>query len=212
MNSPRKDDLEWTTCITQEEWRQFTDQRLIELLAGKNNLEIPSLQVLGEYCCNSLLQIPKITPLAALRIKAAFELTRRLSCVKLDSPPAITKSHDAFELLLPKLYGLRHEEFWVICLNQRHRVIHHACVSLGGMAYTLVDPKRVFRLALEMSAVKIIVAHNHPSGNLQPSEEDIRMTRKLRDAGLSIECHVLDHLIITDRGYYSFADEGKMNS
>ncbi|MFM7813690.1 MAG: RadC family protein, partial [Flavobacteriales bacterium] len=167
---------------------------------------------LSEYCCQSLLQIPRITPMAALRIKAAFELTKRLSCAKLETHQSVVKSHDAFQLLLPNMFGLRHEEFWVIGLNQRHRIIHHACVSLGGLAYTLVDPKRVFRLALEMNAVKIIVAHNHPSGNLQPSEDDIRMTIKLREAGRNIECHVLDHLIITDHGYYSFADEGKMNA
>jgi len=100
------------------------------------------------------------------------------------------------------------EEFLVICLNRANMVLGWAKVSQGGISGTVADPKVIFQVALKANASSIIIAHNHPSGNLQPSEADINLTRKIKDAGLSLDLPVLDHLILTPEGYYSFADEG----
>ena len=102
----------------------------------------------------------------------------------------------------------RIEEFLVLCLNRANRILGWAKISQGGLSGTVADPKVIFQVALKSNACSIILAHNHPSGNVQPSEADIQLTRKLRDAGVLLDLPVLDHLIITSEGYYSFADEG----
>lgn len=102
----------------------------------------------------------------------------------------------------------RIEEFLVLCLNRANRILGWAKISQGGLSGTVADPKVIFQVALKSNACSIILAHNHPSGNIQPSEADIQLTRKLRDAGVLLDLPVLDHLIITSEGYYSFADEG----
>lgn len=100
------------------------------------------------------------------------------------------------------------EEFMVLCLNRANRVLGWAKVSQGGLSGTVADPKVIFQVALKSNACSLILAHNHPSGNLQPSEADIHLTRKLKDAGVLLDLPVLDHLIVTSESYYSFADEG----
>lgn len=100
------------------------------------------------------------------------------------------------------------EEFMVLCLNRANRVLGWAKVSMGGLSGTVADPKVIFQVALKSNACSLVLAHNHPSGNLQPSEADIHLTRKLKEAGLLLDLPVLDHLILTSEGYYSFADEG----
>jgi DNA repair protein RadC len=125
--------------------------------------------------------------------------------------PAISRSHSAYEHFLPHIGDLGHEEFWIMMLSKRNTVISVQKVSEGGISYTAVDPKKVFGIALENKSSSIIVAHNHPSGNTQPSEEDLRLTRKLVSVGKSLELPVLDHLIVTGTRYYSFADEGTLD-
>jgi len=100
------------------------------------------------------------------------------------------------------------EEFVIICLNRANRMLGWAKVSSGGLSGTVADPKVIFQIALKSNASSIILAHNHPSGNIQPSETDIRLTRKNKEAGLILDLQVLDHIILTSEGYYSFADEG----
>lgn len=102
----------------------------------------------------------------------------------------------------------RIEEFLVLCLNRANRILGWAKISQGGMSGTVADPKVIFQVALKSNACSIILAHNHPSGNAQPSEADILLTRKLKDAGVLLDLPVLDHLILTSEGFYSFADEG----
>ena len=102
----------------------------------------------------------------------------------------------------------RVEEFMVLCLNRANRVLGYARISSGGISGTIADPKIIFQVALKSNASSIILAHNHPSGNKQPSEADIRLTRKMKDAGVLLDLPVLDHLILTSEGYHSFADEG----
>jgi DNA repair protein RadC len=105
---------------------------------------------------------------------------------------------------------LPHEEFWVIMLNRANRLLKKHQISLGGVHGTVADPKIIFKTALESLASGIIVAHNHPSGNLTPSQQDIDLTKKLKEAGKLLEIQLLDHVIIASKNYFSFADEGLM--
>jgi DNA repair protein RadC len=108
------------------------------------------------------------------------------------------------------LLDLPHEEFWLLLLNRANMVIKKEMISRGGVTGTVVDARVIFKSALENRASSIIMAHNHPSGNLKPSEEDIRITKKIKEAGKLMEISLIDHLIITDSGYYSFGDEGML--
>jgi DNA repair protein RadC len=103
---------------------------------------------------------------------------------------------------------LPHEEFWVMLLNRANRVIKKKRISEGGVSGTVADPKLIYKMALEELASGVVIAHNHPSGNLQPSKNDIELTKKLKEAGKFLEVYLVDHLIIADTGYFSFADEG----
>ena len=120
----------------------------------------------------------------------------------------INSSKDAFELLNGDLVDLQHEEFWIILLKRNNEVIQKEMLSKGGISGTVVDPKIIFKRALEESASALILAHNHPSGNLTASKEDIQLTNKLKEAGKSLDIPILDHLIIADQDYFSFADQG----
>jgi DNA repair protein RadC len=122
----------------------------------------------------------------------------------------VTSSHDAFDILKDVWSNqLEHiEEFYLLMLNKANKVLGYSKVSSGGLSGTIVDPKLIFQTALKANASSIILAHNHPSGNIQPSEADQRITKKCRDGGLMLDIAVLDHLIITADQYYSFADEG----
>jgi DNA repair protein RadC len=116
----------------------------------------------------------------------------------------------AYEAIAPLLIDKNHEEFWVLYLNRSNQIIGRICVSMGGVAGTYVDPKVVFTKAVELLASSMILCHNHPSGQLKPSQEDIRLTRKLQEAGKVLDIMVADHLIIASQKYWSFADEGLM--
>lgn len=127
--------------------------------------------------------------------------------VKLDQ---ITSSRDAYEILKPLLADLPKEEFWVLFLNRSNKIMAKDQVSSGGVNGTVADPRIIFKKALDHLASGIILAHNHPSGTLRPSREDDIMTKKLVEAGRLLEIPILDHLIITDNGYFSYADEGRL--
>ena len=144
----------------------------------------------------------------ALAIIAALELGRRRKEAEPDEKPKINNSKDAYDLLRPDLLDIAHEEFWVILLNRANRVIKKHQVSQGGVTGTVADPKIIFKAALDELACGVILAHNHPSGNLTASEADIQLTRKLKEGGKLLEIQVLDHLIVGGQKYFSFADEG----
>jgi DNA repair protein RadC len=130
------------------------------------------------------------------------------------SMPKLSRSQDTV-IVLRKIWSdrLEHvEEFVVICLNRANRMLGWAKISSGGLSGTVADPKVIFQIALKSNASSIILAHNHPSGNLQPSEMDIRLTRKNKEAGLVLDLQVIDHIILTSEGYYSFADEGTLRT
>ena len=124
------------------------------------------------------------------------------------SRKTIRSSKDIFEFFHPILADLPHEEFWVVFLNQSNKIIDKYRVSQGGISGTVIDVRLIMKAAIEKLASGIILCHNHPSGNLKPSGSDIKITKKMRDAGEIMEIKVLDHIIVTDESYFSFADEG----
>jgi DNA repair protein RadC len=167
-----------------------------------------SLHVLARQSLKELQHIKGIGPAKAITIAAALEIGRRRQLSDLRDRPRITCSRDAFNVIAPLITDLYHEEFWVLLLNQANEVIDRKKVSSGGMTATVVDSRQFFRMAIEGKAVAVIAVHNHPSGNLKPSQADIQLTQKLVLAGKTIEVPLLDHLIVSERGFYSFADEG----
>ena len=146
----------------------------------------------------------------AITIKAALALGKRRVSARPNEAIKISSSKDAYHILQPCMLGLRHEEFWLISLNRANKVIHTSRLNIGGISSTVVDIKRIFQMALEHNASGIIVSHNHPSGGLKPSNEDNLLTQRIKQNGQLLECPLIDHIIISDFGYYSYADEGQL--
>ena len=163
---------------------------------------------LARQSVKQLCRHPGIGEAKAISVVAALELGRRRKEADAPARAIITCSRDIYNLVRPNLMDLPHEEFWVILLNRANAVMRKVAISQGGVAGTVADPKMIFKEALEQLASSIILVHNHPSGNRQPSAADLALTKKLRQAGEFLDLPVLDHLIYTDRDYYSFADEG----
>jgi len=146
----------------------------------------------------------------AITIVAALELGRRRRLEKALEIPKITSSKAVFELMQPLIGDLSHEEFWVVFLNNSNKVLVKQQMSKGGLTGTLVDTRLIYKRAIEVSATGIILCHNHPSEKLQPSQSDKDITHKIKEAGKVMDVAVLDHLIITEKTYFSFADEGML--
>lgn len=144
----------------------------------------------------------------AVILKTALEIGRRRQIASIPKKPKVTSSEKAYELIGPLLSDLRHEEFWILGLNRANMLIHKTKISSGGWHGTVVDPKVVFAEALKNYASGIILGHNHPSGNLKPSTQDIQITKKLAEAGKLLEITIHDHIIVGQEGYFSFRDEG----
>ena len=169
-----------------------------------------NLNELGKLSVNQLKQFEGIGDAKAVTIAAALEVGRRRRREEGCSTTKIESSQDAFEILHPVIGELEHEEFWILYLNNSNKVIHKALLSKGGITGTLVDVRLVLKQALELGAVAIILAHNHPSGGLKPSGADKHITQKLKLASEALDIKVLDHLILTQYGYLSFADKGML--
>lgn len=176
------------------------------ILASSNN----NLNQLGKLSINQLMTFKGIGEAKAITIIAALELGRRRRGEDALKQEKITSSASAFELLQPILGDLPHEEFWIIYMNNSNKVIQKSQLSKGGITGTLVDVRLVLKTALEVGATGLLLAHNHPSGTLKPSTADKQITEKLKKAALSLDIKVLDHIIITETTYFSFADEGIM--
>ena len=185
-----------------------TKTSAVELAKKVLLLSNHNLNVLARLGVKDLMKIKGIGEAKAITIVAALELGRRRKAQDIDEKPKINSSKDAFDLIQGDLMDLPHEEFWVLLLNRSHQVVKKKRISEGGVSGTVADPKIIYKLALEDLASGIIVAHNHPSGNLKPSQSDIDLTRKLKNAGSVLEVQLLDHLIIANRNYFSFADDG----
>lgn len=202
----------------------LSDAELIAILIGSGNREDSavslsqkilsqhknSLNELGKLSVKDLMKFPGIGEAKAISILAAIELGRRRRLEDGVIKEKITSSNEVFEIFQPKLGDLPFEEFWVLLLNRANKVIGQEMISRGGVSGTVADTKIIFKAALDHLASSIILIHNHPSGNLQPSSQDIQLTNKMKEAGLMMDVAVLDHLIVTDTGYFSFADEGQM--
>ncbi len=200
----------------------LSDAELIAILIGSGNRELSAVQLsqqilakagnnlfeLSRFSIDQLMQFKGIGEAKAISIFAAMELARRQQSNNRDKRTKITSSVNVYNELRAEFSGLSHEEFYILLLNRANEVIAKQQVSKGGIAGTVADGKIIFNYALEKKASAIILAHNHPSGQLKPSEADKRLTKDLIQFGKFIDLQILDHLIFSDNNYFSFADEG----
>jgi DNA repair protein RadC len=167
-----------------------------------------SLTELGKLSIKELMKIKGIGEAKAITIAAALELGRRRQAATSLSKTAVASSNDIAQYLKAKLKDYRHEVFGVMYLNRANKVNHFEIISEGGITGTVADPRVILRKALEQDAVNIILCHNHPSGSLKPSKADEQLTAKIKEAARFLDIAVIDHIIVSEDGYYSFADEG----
>lgn len=172
------------------------------ILNSSNN----NLNELGKLSLNDFIKIKGIGPAKGVTIMAALELGRRRKSSEALNKKQITSSNDVTELFQPLLADLPYEEFWVLLLNRANRVIDKVRISEGGFTATIVDVRKIMRIALDNQAIGLILCHNHPSGNHNPSEDDIKITQKIKEAANTLDIKLLDHLIVTDSKCYSMAD------
>lgn len=200
----------------------LSDAELIAILIGSGSRSESAVQLsqrilqesgndmnaLARLSINDLKKFKGIGEAKAISIAAALELGRRRKDVSVKEVNKISSSSSAYELLRPKMQDLPHEEFWVMLLSRSNKVLDMQLVGRGGVSGTVADVKIILKLALERLASGIIISHNHPSGNLSPSQSDINLTKKIKEAAQWMDVTLLDHIIVSDEGYYSFADKG----
>jgi DNA repair protein RadC len=174
------------------------------ILHNANN----SLAEVSKMDIVDLTRIKGIGQSKALSVIAAFELGRRRNLSEVLSKHKIACSKDASDILSSSMGDKPYEEFWIILLNKANRVIKCCCISEGGVSGTVVDPKKIFKISLDHYASSLILGHNHPSGNIHPSDADKKITLKVKEAGNMLDIAVLDHIILGEGNYYSFADSG----
>lgn len=174
------------------------------ILAFTNN----NLNQLGKLSIQQLTQFKGIGEAKAITIAAALELGRRRRSEEAVELTKITSSKAVFEIMQPIIGELPHEEFWVLYLNNSNKVIYKSQLSKGGITGTIVDVRLIFKTVFEHNATAIILTHNHPSGKLMASEQDIQVTKKIKLAAQQLDVNLLDHIIVTENGFYSFNDEG----
>lgn len=176
------------------------------ILASVSN----NLNELGKVDLKDLMGFNGIGEAKAITIAAALELGRRRKTTEGIRRPIVSSSAAAFDLINAELSDLKYEEFWILLLNKQNQLIDKRPISKGGVSGTVADAKLIFKPALEKLASSLLLCHNHPSGNLKPSQADISLTKKLKEAGKTLDISVLDHLIVANDKYFSFADEGLM--
>ena len=200
----------------------LSDAELIAILIGSGNKEESAVtlsQRMLSTCGGDLNQLSKwqleeyacfkgMGPAKSLTVMAALELGRRRKLQERMERPIITSSVDIYELFHPLMADLPTEEFWVLLLNRSNRVIGKERISSGGIDQTTADIRTILREALLARATQIAVIHNHPSGNARPSQEDRRITERIKEAGRIMSIHLTDHVIVCDGSYFSFNDEG----
>ncbi|HSV87266.1 MAG TPA: DNA repair protein RadC [Bacteroidales bacterium] len=176
----------------------------MRILASVSN----NVAELSRLSISDLTKFKGVGPAKAITIVAAIELGKRRQQSEILQRKTITSSRDVFEIMQPLLGYLTYEEFWIITLNRSNKVKRTICISEGGIEGTVADPKKIFKLAIDDNASSVILCHNHPSGALIPSENDKNITRKCKEAGTFLDLKVIDHLIIANNEYFSFADNG----
>jgi DNA repair protein RadC len=201
-----------------------TDAELLAILIRTGTLSETALDVaknilslagndLNRLARMSVKELTKVKGLGetkAITIMSALELGRRRKDETIQELPKIDSASKVYELMKPHLLDLDVEQFWILFLNRASRVIGKQFLSQGGIAGTVVDPRMIFKAAIENMASSIVLVHNHPSGNLRPSEQDNQITKKLKEGGRLLEIFVADHVIFANNGYYSYADEGQI--
>lgn len=202
----------------------LSEAELIAILLGSGNRDQTAVELaqhILNYCDNDLNKLARLSikdlqkfkgigEAKAITIASALEIGRRRKDAEPSKKIRINASKDVFNLVRGDLMDLQHEEFWILMLKRNNELIKKESVSKGGVSGTLVDTKIIFKRVLEETASCLILVHNHPSGNLKPSQQDIRLTKKIKDAGQSLDIDVLDHIIVTNDGFFSFSDEGMM--
>lgn len=200
----------------------LTNSELLAIIIGSGNTEESAVALMQRLLLDNNNDLGQLSRLSvedfkkykgigeakAISLVAMLELGRRRELTKTIERPTIRSSSDAYNIIGPELRDLNHEEFWLLILNQSGKVLRKEKVSSGGVAGTIADPKVIFKRVLDHYGVSIILVHNHPSGNLKPSNTDIAITKKLVKAGSVLEIKVHDHLIIAGDSFFSFADEG----
>ncbi|MBA4852715.1 RadC family protein [Emticicia sp. BO119] len=200
----------------------LSDAELIAILIGSGTRELSAVDLsklilrsvgnnlneLAKLTINDLMKFKGVGDAKAISIAAALELGRRRKESEVVRKAKITSSGDAYQAMIPYLLDLSHEQFWVLLLNRASEIIRPFQISIGGVAGTVADPKIIFKSAIEYLASAIILVHNHPSGNLTPSQADLDLTKRVKEAGRLLDIPILDHLIFGDNGYFSFADKG----
>ena len=167
-----------------------------------------NINQLAKLSVNDLMKFKGIGEAKAISIIAALEIGRRRKSEDVIVKTSIASSTHLYEYIKPVLEDLPHEEFWIVLLSRANKIIDKQLIGRGGISETTADIKLIFKKSIESLASGIILAHNHPSGNLKPSQSDINLTNKIIEASKLMDIKVLDHLIIGDGNYYSFADEG----
>jgi len=232
MNNPNSNSIKsWASDdrprekMLQKGRTALTDAELIAILLRSGNSKESAvslaqkilheagndLSLLAGFSVEKLMKFPGIGEAKALSLVAALELGRRKIESSVKQRNSISSSKEVYEYMQSVLADLQHEEFWALFLNVKNNILSRVQIGEGGTTQTLVDPKKVFRLALEHNTVNIIVCHNHPSGGVSPSNQDIQLTKKLRDGAKLLDMSLLDHIIIGHDNYYSFADQGIMD-
>ncbi|MDB5281550.1 MAG: hypothetical protein JWO06_625 [Bacteroidota bacterium] len=169
------------------------------------------LNELGKLTVSDIKKLEKgIGETKSITIVAALELGRRRQSSEVREKPVIRSSKDSFEYIYPEVADLPHEEFYVLYLNKSNKVLTHKNISTGGVSGTIADTKIILKGAIELLASSIIAVHNHPSGNVSPSQSDIDLTKRLKEAAKMMDVNLLDHLIIGEKKYYSFSDSGML--
>lgn len=201
--------------------RFLSDAELIAIIIGSGTQDVSAVDLakimlssvqnnlneVGKLSLAQLTSFKGIGEAKAIKIMATMELGRRHKEGAIIQHPKVTSSASVFELMQPLLGLLEHEEFWVLYLNNSNKIISKIQLSKGGITATVVDTRLVLKKALEVGAVALILVHNHPSGGLEPSRSDLNLTEKLKIAAKTLDIKVLDHLIVTEKTYFSFADE-----
>lgn len=202
--------------------RSLSDAELIAILIGSGNLEETAVELsrrilasvdnnlneLGKKSIDSLCSFKGIGDAKAITIVAALELGKRRKEADVFSKKSVTTSNDAFEYFVPLIGDLMHEEFWIMLLDRGNKIQDSFRISQGGISGTVIDVRIILKPAIEKQSSSIILCHNHPSGTLQPSQADRQITSKIKDAAKLMDISVLDHVIIGQNKYFSFADEG----
>lgn len=202
----------------------LTDAEILAILIGSGTITLSAVDVaklilngvdndlnkLSKLTVKELQKFKGIGEAKAITIISALELGRRKMDTSASKEDKINSAKDVYQILRPHFIDLPHEEFWVLLLNRANQVLKKVQISSGGVTGTVVDAKIIFKQALEHLACGIILAHNHPSGNLQASEQDIQLTQKIKAAGILLDIQLLDHLIITNNHFLSFVEEGIM--